>query len=80
MPAEARCVERARLADILAQAVADLYAINREYQRAKNRNEDTVRITLVLQTVTSMLQTSRDVERSAVHAYDDHIKKHGCKF
>ena len=72
MPAEARCVERARLADILAQAVADLYAINREYQRAKNRNEDTVRITMVLQTV-------RDVEQAAVHEYDEHIKKHGCK-
>jgi len=48
--AEEKCAERARLADILAQAVADLYARNREYQRAKNRNEDTVGVTLLLQT------------------------------
>ena len=72
MPAEEKCAERARLADVLAQAVADLYARNREYQRAKNRNEDTVRITLVL-------QAARDVERAALRAYDEHAKKHRCK-
>jgi len=43
-----------------------------KYQRAKNRKESTVEITLVL-------QTARDVERAAVHACDDHVEKHGCK-
>jgi len=72
IPLKERCAERARLADVLAQAVADVYARNREYQRAKNRKESTVEITLVL-------QTARDVERAALHACDDHVEKHGCK-
>ena len=71
--AEERCAERARLAEELAHAVSDVYARSREYKAARDRNENTLEIT-------SMLQTLRDVERSAVHAYDDHIKKHGCKF
>jgi hypothetical protein len=49
-----------------------VYARSREYQRAKNRKENTAQITLVL-------QAARDIKRAAVHAYDDHIKKHGCK-
>ncbi len=73
MPADGICRERARLAEELAHAVSDVYSRSREYKAAKDRNENTLEITLVL-------QTSRDVERSAVHAYDDHIKKHGCKF
>jgi hypothetical protein len=72
MPAEERCTERARLAEALARAVSDVYARSREYNDARERKENVVQITLVL-------QAARDVERAAVRAYDEHIKKHGCK-
>jgi len=58
--------------DSLARTVSDVYARSREYNDARGRNENIVQITLVL-------QAARNVERAAVHAYDDHIKKHGCK-
>jgi hypothetical protein len=72
MPSEQRCAERSRLADALARAVSDVYARSREYKAAKDRHENTLGLTLVL-------QTARDVERDAVHAYDEHINEHGCK-
>ena len=71
MPIEERCAERAKLADAVARAVSDVYGRSREYKAARDRNENTVEITLVL-------QTARDVEPSAVDVYDDHVEKHGC--
>jgi len=35
VPLKERCAERARLADVLAQAVADVYARSREYHARK---------------------------------------------
>jgi hypothetical protein len=65
-------VRRVRLADVLARAVSDVYARSREYKAARDRNANTIEITLVL-------QTARDVERAAVNAFDDHVEKHGCR-
>jgi len=72
VPTKESCAQRARLANALAQAVSDVYARDREYQGAKDRKENTFEFSLAL-------ENTRAVERAAVHAYDDHIKKHGCK-
>jgi hypothetical protein len=71
-PAKERCAERARLADALARAVSAVYAHCREYKAARGRKENTLEFSLALQNVL-------DVERTIVHAYDDHVKKHGCR-
>ncbi len=72
MPAEARCAERARLGDAVAQAVSNLYARSREYQDARDRKENPEQISIAL-------AAARDVERAAVRDYDEHVQKHGCK-
>ena len=72
IPAEERCAERVRLADVLARAVSDVYARSREYKAARDRNENKIEIILVL-------QTARAVERAAVNAFDDNVEKHGCR-
>ena len=72
MPAEERCAERAKLAKAVARAISDAHARSREYQHAKNQQEDTGDITMVL-------EAARAVERVAVDAYKGHVRKHGCK-
>ena len=72
VPAKESCGRRARFAEALAQAVSNVYARDREYQGAKERKENTFEFSLAL-------ENARAAERAAVHAYDEHIKKHGCK-
>jgi hypothetical protein len=72
MPAEERCAERAKLADALARAVSDVYAKGREFQRAKDRKENTLELY-------AALQAAREYERALVRSYDQHLKNHGCK-
>ncbi len=72
IPAEERCDERAKLGDAVAQAVSNLYARTREYQDARDRKENPEQFSIAL-------AAARNAERTAVHAYDEHIKKHGCK-
>ena len=71
MPAEEKCAERAKLADAVARAVADLYARSRDYSAARDRKENPEQFSIAL-------TAARNAERIAVHDYDDHIKKHGC--
>jgi len=47
----------------------DVYARSREYERAKDRKENTFEFSLAL-------ENGRAAERAAVDAYDDHIRKH----
>jgi len=66
-----KCAERAKLAHAVAQAVLSLNACLREYHDARDRQENPEQISVAL-------TAAREVERTAVHDYDDHIKKHGC--
>jgi len=66
-----KCAERAQLAHAVAQAVLSLNACSREYQDARDREEDPEQISIAL-------TAAREAKRAAVHAYDEHIKKHGC--
>jgi len=72
VPSKESCAQRARLANALAQAVSDVYARDREYQGAKERKENTFEFSLAL-------ENARAAEGVAVDAYDNHIKKHGCR-
>ena len=67
-----KCSERAKLAHAVAQAVLSLNACSREYQDARERKENTFEFSLAL-------ENARAAEHAAVHAYHDHIKKHGCR-
>jgi hypothetical protein len=49
MPAKERCAERAKLAKAVTLAISDAHARSREYQHAKNRQESTEEITMVLE-------------------------------
>ena len=67
-----KCAERAKLAHAVAQAVLNLNACSREYQDARDRKENPEQISIAL-------TSAREAERAAIHAYDEHIKVHGCK-
>jgi hypothetical protein len=66
------CAERARFADAVTQAVADMCARSREYQAARDWKENPEQISI-------NMAAAHSVERAAVYAYDEHIKMHGCK-
>jgi hypothetical protein len=67
-----KCAERAKLAHAVGQAVLSLNARSRGYQDARERKENTFQFSLAL-------ENARAAEHAAVHAYHDHIKKHGCR-
>jgi len=67
-----RCPERMKLAGTLTLAVTSVYARRREYLGAKDRKEEPFKLS-------AALQSARDAERAAEHAYSEHVETHNCR-
>ena len=70
-PAEDRCPERSALAYKLAETIRDVYLRKQAYYAVKARREDANELW-------ETLQSARQSQFAAEHAFNDHIDKHGC--